>query len=98
MIAIQHVQRFTDSFQTARYMIGKSPPVDLYQSYEGRTESHEQQFFVNNMLYYWQTKYTTLIYITFFVFPHNRHFFVHISPSVFYFGLQCQKFAPKSWR
>ena len=34
------------------------------------------------MLYYWQTKYTTSIYITFFNFPHNRHFFVHISPSV----------------
>ena len=34
------------------------------------------------MLYYWQTKYTTLIYITFFIFSHNRHFFVHISPSV----------------
>jgi hypothetical protein len=34
------------------------------------------------MLYYWQTKYTTLIYITFFIFPHKRHFFVHISPSV----------------
>ena len=31
---------------------------------------------------YWQTKYTTLIYIPFFIFPHNRHFFVHISPSV----------------
>ena len=34
------------------------------------------------MFYYWQTKYTALIYITFFIFPHNRHFFVHISPSV----------------
>ena len=34
------------------------------------------------MRYYWQTKYTTLIYIPFFIFPHNRHFFVHISPSV----------------
>ena len=34
------------------------------------------------MLYYWQTKYTTLIYRPFFIFPHNRHFFVHISPSV----------------
>ena len=34
------------------------------------------------MLYYWQTKYTTLIYIPFFIFPHNRHFFVHISPSL----------------
>ena len=32
------------------------------------------------MLYYWQTKYTPLIYITFFIFPHNRHFLVHISP------------------
>ena len=34
------------------------------------------------MRYYWQTKYTTLIYIPFFIFPPNRHFFVHISPSV----------------
>jgi hypothetical protein len=34
------------------------------------------------MLYYWQTKYTTSIYRPFFIFPHNRHFFVHISPSV----------------
>ena len=34
------------------------------------------------MLYYWQTKYTTLIYRPFFIFPHNRHFFVHISHSV----------------
>ena len=34
------------------------------------------------MLYYWETKYTTLIYRHFFIFPHNRHFFVHISPSV----------------
>ena len=34
------------------------------------------------MLYYWQTKYTTLIFRPFFIFPHNRHFFVHISPSV----------------
>ena len=33
------------------------------------------------MLYYWQTKYTTLIYRPFFIFPHNCHFFVHISPS-----------------
>ena len=34
------------------------------------------------MLYYWQTKYTTLIYRHFFIFPHNFHFFLHISPSV----------------
>ena len=34
------------------------------------------------MLYYWQTKYTTLIFITVFIFTHNRHFFVHISSSV----------------
>ena len=34
------------------------------------------------MLYYWQNKYTTLIYRPFFIFPQNRHFFVHISPSV----------------
>jgi hypothetical protein len=34
------------------------------------------------MLYYWQTKYTTSIYRPFFIFPHNRHFFVHISPRV----------------
>ena len=34
------------------------------------------------MHYYWQTKYTTLINRPFFIFPHNRHFFVHISPSV----------------
>ena len=34
------------------------------------------------MLYYWQTKYATLIYRLFFIFPHNRHFFVHISTSV----------------
>ena len=29
-----------------------------------------------------ETKYTTLIYITFFIFPHNRHFFVLIFSSV----------------
>jgi len=34
------------------------------------------------MLYYWQIKYTTLIYRPFFIFPHNYHFFVHISSSV----------------
>ena len=34
------------------------------------------------MLYYWQTKYTALNYITLFIFPHNRHFFVHIYSSV----------------
>jgi len=34
------------------------------------------------MLYYWRTKYTTLIYRPFFIFPRNRHFFVHISPSI----------------
>ena len=45
-------------------------------------------FLWSNMLYYWQTKYTTLIYIPFFIFPHNRHFFVHISSSV----LEVRKF------
>ena len=39
-------------------------------------------FLWSNMLCYWQTKYTTLVYRPFFIFPHNRHFFVHISPSV----------------
>jgi hypothetical protein len=34
------------------------------------------------MLYYWQTKYNTLIYRPFFIFSHNRHFFVHIFPNV----------------
>ena len=36
----------------------------------------------SNMLYYWQTKYTALIYRLFFIFSHNRHFFIHISLSV----------------
>ena len=54
-----------------------------FSFYESRTESHEQQFFCKVTYFIFdKPNKTTLIYITFFIFPHNRHFFVHNSPSV----------------